>query len=102
MENQKTTQGVVASTGKMDPNQITEKIYLFDESGVPITPTQGDVVSGGTTGQVYTKASSNDFDAEWTSLPAPELPAFPQDAKVYTLQLENGSLSWVEVPNGNE
>lgn len=66
MEDKKVTYGVVTSTAKLDKNQMTEKIYLVNESGEPVSLTN-------------------------------ELPEFPDDNKVYNLQLEGGVLSWVEV-----
>lgn len=66
MEDKKVTYGVVTSTAKLDKNQMTEKIYLVNESGEPVSLTN-------------------------------ELPEFPDDNKVYNLQLEEGVLSWVEV-----
>lgn len=66
MEDKKVTYGVVTSTAKLDKNQMTEKIYLVNESGEPVSLTN-------------------------------ELPEFPDDHKVYNLQLEENVLSWVEV-----
>ena len=66
MEDKKVTYGVVTSTAKLDKNQMTEKIYLVNESGEPVSLTN-------------------------------ELPEFPDDNKVYNLQLEEGVLSLVEV-----
>lgn len=67
----KTRQAILSTGGEVDPDQLPERLELFDQFGNPIN-LGGSLVgipTGGATDQVLSKVGGADYDADWVDLP---------------------------------